>query len=120
MRTISKLIGICGIIFSLLSIGTDSLAQTLITGVQATGGLGSGTKIECLPLVIETPIKIVKITGNNAGFWIKKDGNVIQKFTVTNDPQAVGLELEPGTYQFYPYLVENQQKAVVTLTLELK
>ncbi|MCQ2974730.1 MAG: hypothetical protein MJ211_07960 [Bacteroidales bacterium] len=67
---------------------------------------------------ITKTMTIVSVSGNNAGFWINKNGNPEKAFwTETQAEQAIGYKLQPGVYQVFPNLKADENKADVTILL---
>lgn len=72
-------------------------------------------------LLIEKNVKIVKVVGSGYdGFWIEKNGVKIVEFT--NNADAIGYVLSPGTYTAYPKLPKRTMQASknVCVNLELQ
>ncbi len=105
------------IFFSLiffLSVGL-SFAQTSLSGTQTRGSAGNNAELSCTPINLAKTVTINKVTGDNAGFWIQKDGVAIMKFWNPNDQGVIGKKLDKGTYYVFPNLKANHNKATVTL-----
>ena len=102
----------------LLFAGTTTAQTYTLSGFQTKGSAGNNAKLECKAVTIQKTVKIVSISGDNAGFWITKGGGTVAKYWKTNDPSAKGLTLKPGTYYIYPNLKKNQHKASVTIKLQ--
>ena len=102
-----------------LFIGSYGFAQAYtIAGSQTKGtAVGNNAQLSCQAVVITKTVKVYEVSGDNAGFWINKNGTVIQKYWETNDKRAVGLVLTPGTYYVYPNLKKGQTTAKVVLKL---
>jgi len=89
-----------------------------ISGTQTKGSEGSNAKLLGASVKITHQVVIKNVEGENAGFWISTNGNVISKYVMSNDPSAIGFVLNPGIYNVYPNLKPNQQTATVTIKLE--
>lgn len=101
------------------SIGMTNAQTYTISGSQTRGsGAGNNAKLNCQPVQITKNVKIVSVSGDNAGFWISKGSVVIKRYWNTNDKSAIGVSLSPGTYYVYPNLKNNQNHATVTIKLE--
>ncbi|NWK55356.1 hypothetical protein HW115_07020 [Verrucomicrobiaceae bacterium N1E253] len=100
-------------LFSLHTAHAASLSGKQTKGTSAQ----SQAKLECSPLKISGNKRISAISGNNAGFWIMKDGQVVARFYKKNDPSAVGTVLPAGTYYVYPNLPKGASTATVTLSI---
>lgn len=91
-------------------------AQTVkISGEQSRGN-GSNAKLTSVAVTINKTMKIDKIEGNCAGFWIQQGSVITHKFYDNTSP--VGTTLKAGTYTIYPNLKDKQNKADVTITLK--
>ncbi len=113
---------IISVVIAFIGIGFASThvnAQVILEGKQ-TANHGSNAKLDCTPVVIKSNVKIIKVEGYNAGFWIEKEGQAgaIVRYWNTNDPKAVGYVLKPGKYWVFPNLQQGKNTAHVKLTLK--
>ncbi|MFA5419147.1 MAG: hypothetical protein WC341_11880 [Bacteroidales bacterium] len=89
--------------------------RTKLIGEQTKQQDTAKAELKCIPVKITKTMRIDKVTGNNAGFWIQKESETIYKFG--DMKEAVGIILGPGTYYVYPNIAPNQHKAKVEVTL---
>lgn len=100
----------------------DSLqAQITLSGNQIRGNK-SNAELKSEPIILTQKAKIVKIEGNNDGFWISGQNGAIQSFypdykNKSFNPKAIGYVLKQGKYWVYPNLKRNQEVATVKITL---
>ncbi|MEA2041408.1 MAG: hypothetical protein U9N85_02495 [Bacteroidota bacterium] len=105
------------IVFTTLSFGLSAQNYS-ISGTQAKGHAGQNASLKCTAVKITQTVSAYKVEGNNAGFWILKDGGTFKKFWTENDPNVKALSFTPGTYYVYPNIKANQNSAIVKLYLK--
>jgi hypothetical protein len=97
--------------------GMFAQAQTVtIEGTQTKGTAGKNADLKCQPVKITKSMKIIKVEGDCAGFWIQNGSVTTHKFWDMKKP--IGTILKPGNYYVYPNLKQGQTKAHIKITLQ--
>lgn len=100
---------------------STSYSQVQFYGEQIRGA-NKNAELICEAILITGEMKIVKIEGDNEGFWIESQSGVLQSFYLDESgkyyPEAIGYILKPGKYTVYPNLSEGKNKATVKIFLE--
>lgn len=108
------------IVLSFLYIA-PTFSQIQIYGEQIRGE-NKNAELKCESILISKMMKIVKIEGENEGFWIENQDGVLQSFYINEDgtyfPDFTGYELKPGKYTVYPNLLSNKDTATIKIYLE--
>ena len=108
------LILIVGFIFSLKA------QEVVISGIQSKGN-NDNLLIQSNEVILTKKYKIIKVETNANGFWIERDGKILQSFLKKNNkfsPQPLGIILEPGKYKAFPNLDEKQKSSYIKLYLK--
>ena len=96
-----------------------TFAQTItLAGTQTKPKTDEKASFHSNEIRLNRTAKIIRVAGENEGFWIQKGNEIVKKFKQRNDPAAVGSILKPGTYSVYPILGKNQKKATISLTIK--
>ncbi len=90
----------------------------VVAGVHTKTNYQSESQLTSKPLKLEKTARIVKIAGDNNGFWIQEGTQIVKKFSKSNDPSGIGYVIKPGVYTVYPILNSVQNKADITLTFK--
>jgi len=100
---------------------TNTFSQVKLYGEQIRGA-DKNAELVCESVLISSEMKIVKVEGDNNGFWIENQNGVLQSFYLDDSgtyfPEAIGFVLKPGKYSVYPNLSSGKSKATVKLYLE--
>ncbi len=111
-----KIFVILGIACSFLILANAASAQTMSGRQVCTGD--NKIKSKSRGVKIDKVVRIVRVRGNNAGFWIRKGNNIIRKYWKPNDASVIGLELQPGMYYVYPNIPKDESSGDVVLRYE--
>jgi len=99
----------------------NSFSQVQLFGEQIRGA-NKNAELKSEAVLITHDVKIVKIEGDNAGFWIESQAGVLQSFYIDDSgkyyPEAIGYVLKSGKYTVYPNLSEGKDKSAVRIYLE--
>jgi hypothetical protein len=100
---------------------SNSYSQIQLYGEQIRGA-DKNAELISEPVLVTQEMKIVKIEGENNGFWIESLSGVLQSFYLDEPgvffPNAIGYVLKPGKYSVYPNLSSGKDKATVKIYLE--
>lgn len=100
---------------------SSSYSQVQLYGEQLRGA-GKNAELISEAVLLTSEMKIVKVEGENEGFWIESQTGVVQSFYLDESgtffPEAIGYVLKPGKYTVYPNLSSGINKATVRIYLE--
>jgi len=113
----SSFFAISFVILMVFLANTVDAQQYTIYGKQEKGTSTSNPQLTCTGIKLTKQVKIVSVSGSNAGFWITNGKTMIKQYYSPNDKSAVGYVLSPGTYYVYPRLQSTQSVATVTVGL---
>lgn len=97
---------------------TVAEAQVTLTGIQYKGSFSRNAKLECKGIVLKNTSKVISVTGDNWGFWIRSERGKMWRYWEANDKSVIGLILPPGKYYVYPNLPKDRKKGSVNLTFK--
>ena len=104
---------LCASLLALCLQGTVWSEQ--LSGSQ-TRGQGTNGQLKSNPLVMPRSGTIVGVTCNGDGFWIENNNGRVQRF---NRGGGNGTILGAGTYRAYPNLLARQNRADLSIDIQL-
>ncbi len=115
------ILAILGISFFGLNDTNPTMAlpeQVTIRGRQERGVPGRNAVLESAPVKLRRAGVINSVDGGQAGFWIVSyDG---ERLIFDSAAEAIGTQLDAGTYQAYPNLPRGADTATVAVTVTLQ
>ena len=103
-------------IVSLLALCLSGAAWAEQLSGSQTRGQGTNGQLKSGSLTLPRSGTIVGVTCNGDGFWIESNSGKVMRF---NRGGGNGTVLGPGTYRAYPNLLAGQNRADLSITVQL-
>ena len=118
MSFVKKVLVAAGTLFGLaLSLSLMQRETVILSG--RIYYLGNRKFEEAEELTVETSGSIRKVSGNNKGFILYRDGKEVLKSLEQNSFNVIGSKLEKGVYKVLPITLGGRRPADVVLEIVL-